>query len=749
VSRVAAALLAWAGAVAAQQDAQQVEAQVRDLVEQGRERLWAGGQAAAARERFVAALALPGTWSTPFAELGLAALARLEGNLPEALDRLAKVRRRTAAWPMGEELPRLVRFDLHIEAGLCNLAMGLLDRAGAEFAAAAEYVGEKGSPRMVALDLARVDLALAAGDLREARRTTARLRRALEEVPHDVAEELRRARTRDELRLRELLVERRSAPASQSTQQVVAELLAAFRSAEPGSTWRTRLGFEVAQSLGAVGEFGTALDVIGELCQPPYESLQRQAELHALRLGLLMRSGAAREACMPAYAELQQLAAELFEHWGGQPLRRGGTGTFQYQARREILGTLLAADRVLAPDLPMRALAHLESALSLGTLSRRLHDQPLRVEELAFPEGGGALCYLLTADAAHWFAIDVHGVEHFVVPTGPAVEDRLAELARRIDRQPVGAADLEHEVVEGLVRQLAGDLLPPVLVARMQPWTSALLVGSEGVVPSLQALPVGGTPIGIAMAVAHVPSLSLYAALCRRAARRAAAEGGRQGLALFADPELSPGAIAAWQVEDLRLRTDQIDHLMAGLPVAQVRRLLRDQATVAALRSDLTARARQLTIIAHGVEDFRAERSSAITVAGSGAEDLLGGDLVEQLRVPPLVVLGVCGAAGGPLRLGDDGVHHLGGAFVLAGADQVVLAGGQLAVGATIELVGEFTRGVWAGVESAEALRAARSSVWSTPDRRHPYYWAGMRLLGLHDFERDPSRSWRLGRQRR
>ena len=116
---------------------------------------------------------------------------------------------------------------------------------------------------------------------------------------------------------------------------------------------------------------------------------------------------------------------------------------------------------------------------------------------------------------------------------------------------------------------------------------------------------------------------------------------------------------------------------------------------------------------------------------------MLGGAEVESLRAPPLVALGVCGAAAGPNRVGDDGVHHLGGAFLMAGAERVVLAGGQLAVGATIELLGEFTRGVRADIGPAEALRQARAAVRATAGREHPYYWAGLRLLGLPD---EPSR---------
>ncbi len=732
MSRVAAALLAWAGAVAAQQDAQQVEAQVRDLVEQGRERLWAGGQAAAARERFVAALALPGTWSTPFAELGLATLARLEGNLPEALDRLAKVRRRTAAWPMGEELPRLVRFDLHIEAGLCNLAMGLLDRAGAEFAAAAEYVTGPGVARALALELARCDLYLATSDLRSARRSAASSRSLLDSARWLPAEGAFRDRQQTEVHFRELLLRRRLARRPEEFALVAADLHAAFLSVDTAGFHRTRLGVETVAAMVGAEDFEAALALSNQLCDSPSEPLQRRAEIRAMHLALLLRTGHERADLEAAHRELRRLAEELFAGWRALPMRPGGVGTFHYQARREVLGTLLAADRRLAPDAPQMALSHLEAALSLGTLSRRMHPEPVDVAGVELPVGCGALVFVLAPGCIHWFSLDADGIEHFPVRLAIEDEDRLVELVRSIDRPPLGDPKEECHASEALASTLVVRLLPPALQARLGSWNNVVLVGDEALVPVLQTLPMDGTPLGIAKPVCHVPSMALLVALQARSAARTR-QSEPADLVLFADPQLTPEIAEAWHLQELLLRPAQIDRLASGWPAERVRRLVREDASVSALRERELAAARQLTIVAHGVEDLRAERAAAITVAGDETAGLLRADLVESLHVPPLVVLAVCSAAGGPVRLGDDGVHHLGGAFVLAGADRVVLAGGQLAVGATIDLVGDLTRGVADGVGPVEALRAARAAVRATKGREHPYYWAGLRLLGLPD----------------
>ena len=51
---------------------------------------------------------------------------------------------------------------------------------------------------------------------------------------------------------------------------------------------------------------------------------------------------------------------------------------------------------------------------------------------------------------------------------------------------------------------------------------------------------------------------------------------------------------------------------------------------------------------------------------------MLWGELVEELRAPPVVTLIACGAGRGLVRRGDDGRSHLGNAFLRAGARAVL-----------------------------------------------------------------------------
>lgn len=735
MSRVAAAVLAWAGAVMAQ--GEDNAAKVRALVAAGREAMSSATGLAAARVHFEAALALAYDWSTPFAQIGLATLARVEGDLATALERLAEVRQVTAEWPLAEELPRLVRFDLHLEACRCYLALGLSDRAGAELAAAAAFVAGEGRSRGVALGLARLDLHLAEGELRAARRGLAELQRLLV-ADGWLADELpRRPTLTRELRLRELLLQRRQAVSPAELDAVAKELAEAFAAESPGTALRTRLGGDAVAAFRAAGDLDRALAISERLCEPPFESLQRETEVKAQHLRLLLQMGIAGERRLRAHAELGQLAQRLFAQWRAQPLRPGGVGNLHYHSRRAVLGALLSAERAIAPDQPHRALAQLETVLALGTLSRRMRAEPVALPTMVWPEGVGALAYAVVPGAAHWFACDRDGVTHCEVGLDPAAVVQLDALLRRIARPPLGDVQAERLAAERLANELATQLLPPELVVRVSRWRSVVLVGDERQAAAWQALPMAGVPLGVGKAVVHVPSFTLLAALQERAGKTPVRGAPAASLLLFADPALSRAASEAWNLEDLRLRDDQLEILVGGSPGPQVRRLVREAATAEGLRVALEAGAAQLTIVSHGVDDSQAERAAGVAVAGPEALPMLGGAEVESLRAPPLVALGVCGAAAGPNRVGDDGVHHLGGAFLMAGAERVVLAGGQLAVGATIELLGEFTRGVRADIGPAEALRQARAAVRATAGREHPYYWAGLRLLGLPD---EPSR---------
>ncbi|MCI0634546.1 MAG: CHAT domain-containing protein, partial [Actinobacteria bacterium] len=87
------------------------------------------------------------------------------------------------------------------------------------------------------------------------------------------------------------------------------------------------------------------------------------------------------------------------------------------------------------------------------------------------------------------------------------------------------------------------------------------------------------------------------------------------------------------------------------------------------------------------------------------------------------------GAARGHRRVGEDGGTHLGGAFLYAGADAVVLASASVEVAATAALVEVLHRELAAGKDVAHALHAARRAV--AEKEPHPYYHSLLRVVGL------------------
>lgn len=139
-----------------------------------------------------------------------------------------------------------------------------------------------------------------------------------------------------------------------------------------------------------------------------------------------------------------------------------------------------------------------------------------------------------------------------------------------------------------------------------------------------------------------------------------------------------------------------------------------------------------LVLLSHGLRDPADERPSQILLEAppGGADAALSCDGVEALSSPPVVFLGVCGSARGPAREGTGPAAHLGGAFLLAGADAVVLSDADLSFGPTLLLAEAFLGRLRAGDGPAEAMRQARLALhaagWSDP-----HDWGLMRVVGL------------------
>jgi CHAT domain-containing protein len=143
-----------------------------------------------------------------------------------------------------------------------------------------------------------------------------------------------------------------------------------------------------------------------------------------------------------------------------------------------------------------------------------------------------------------------------------------------------------------------------------------------------------------------------------------------------------------------------------------------------------------LTVLAHGAYDARRcgdlERPALLILApGPGDIGLACCSDVESLHLPPYVELLACGAACGPLRLGDAAASHLVGACMSAGARTVLASRIDLDLGLSLDLVEALHEHLRVFGESpASALLAARRKLAAQPGCGDPWYWAGLTLNG-------------------
>jgi CHAT domain-containing protein len=101
-----------------------------------------------------------------------------------------------------------------------------------------------------------------------------------------------------------------------------------------------------------------------------------------------------------------------------------------------------------------------------------------------------------------------------------------------------------------------------------------------------------------------------------------------------------------------------------------------------------------------------------------------------------LVVLSACDTGRGDVKLGQ-GVYGLRRAFVVAGAETVVMSLWKVNDGTTQKLMEAYYRNLLAGLGRGTALREAMR--WLRSSRPHPHDWAPFIVLGRDTPLRPPS----------
>jgi CHAT domain-containing protein len=88
-----------------------------------------------------------------------------------------------------------------------------------------------------------------------------------------------------------------------------------------------------------------------------------------------------------------------------------------------------------------------------------------------------------------------------------------------------------------------------------------------------------------------------------------------------------------------------------------------------------------------------------------------------------LVTLSACDTGVGEI-LNGEGVYGLRRAFLLAGAESVVMSLWPVSDYATREMMTSYYKGLRNGLGRSEALRQTKLAMLKRKGRRHPFYWA-------------------------
>lgn len=446
-----------------------------------------------------------------------------------------------------------------------------------------------------------------------------------------------------------------------------------------------------------------------------------------LRSALERRRGD-RTRLADARERLAGAADDFLEAWRRLPLREGGFGFFLFRENQRIVGESIAAELALDDGRygVERAFATVLRAQSLSSLARAIGGEhvPTLAEvraELLRP-GEGFLVVVPAPDGSSLFALDGAALTHHrLPPVGPLVVAHDRFLRRFLVPPRAGTAEssaFERER-EAALTELSAAMLPADVRARIAGWRALTWVGTE----NLSALPceellVDGRPLGATVAMGHVDSLATALALERRRAARPRAHA-TSWLVASSDP--GPEARAEGLVP-LPFEASDAAELLGPLPGEKELRLLGD-ATLAAL--DEAREATYLVVVAHGARVPDEERPAGLRLADGIARCRD----IETRSAPPLVALLACSTQSGPGRVGDAGAADLGGAFLRAGADCVLLSPFRIDFRAATALVADLHEGLARGATPAEALRDARREVLDDPNvdaRLTP-----LRLIGL------------------
>ncbi|MFZ6001634.1 MAG: CHAT domain-containing protein, partial [Bacteroidota bacterium] len=137
----------------------------------------------------------------------------------------------------------------------------------------------------------------------------------------------------------------------------------------------------------------------------------------------------------------------------------------------------------------------------------------------------------------------------------------------------------------------------------------------------------------------------------------------------------------------------------------------------------------------HGIANSQYPELSGLLLSQEekGGEDgvLYTGEILGLDLKADLVTLSACETALGK-KIEGEGVRGLTSAFLLAGANTVVVSLWKVADESTSLFMIEFYNQLLAGNNKAAALRNAKRKLLKDPQYQHPYYWAPFIQVGMN-----------------
>ncbi len=375
--------------------------------------------------------------------------------------------------------------------------------------------------------------------------------------------------------------------------------------------------------------------------------------------------------------------------------------------------------------------------------------EPLDLEATRATLDAGTLLlsYSIGEERSLLFAVgpDDSALEVFALAAGEdwmrgAVEDLREALAR-------GQFDRRSEKVLDRGRRLSERLLAPV-AGRIER-AERLLILADGPLHSLPfaALTDPGSIDGRRYLIESKPihlaaSATVFARIQHERRKRRAVR-----LAAFGDPQVPTNQ--PLDNPDTRLRSVLRGFELTPLPATRaevegLRRLypetsrvyLGAEATEGRLKA-VDSETTHLHIASHGILDNRSPLDSALVFSiperwreGEDNGLLQAWEIFEQVRLDAdLVTLSACDTGLGKV-LGGEGLLGLTRAFQYAGARSVFASLWSVSDTSTGELMQRFYGYLKAGESKAEALRSAQLDLLRSPERSHPFHWAGFQLIG-------------------